>query len=45
MDKGEIDNKFVWLKLAGEGTYGVVYKAKHKVTEKIVAIKRIKLDK
>lgn len=28
----------------GEGTYGIVYKAKHKVTGEIVALKRIRLD-
>ena len=28
----------------GEGTYGVVYKAKDKVDGKIVALKRIRLD-
>ncbi|KAH7821278.1 putative CMGC/CDK protein kinase [Monocercomonoides exilis] len=29
---------------AGEGTYGVVYKARHKVTKEIVALKRIRLE-
>lgn len=28
----------------GEGTYGVVYKAKHKVTGEIVALKKIRLE-
>lgn len=29
----------------GEGTYGVVYKAKHIVTGKEIALKKIKLEK
>ena len=28
----------------GEGTYGVVYKSKHKVTGDIVALKKIRLS-
>lgn len=28
----------------GEGTYGVVYKAKHKKTGKLVAMKKIRLE-
>ena len=28
----------------GEGTYGVVYKAKNKLTGEVVALKRIRLD-
>ena len=28
----------------GEGTYGVVYKARDNVTKEIVAIKKIRLD-
>ena len=28
----------------GEGTYGVVYKAKHKKTGKFVAMKKIRLE-
>lgn len=37
-------DKYIKLEKIGEGTYGVVYKAKHKETGKIVALKRIKLD-
>ena len=28
----------------GEGTYGVVYKAKHRQSQNIVALKKIKLE-
>ncbi|CAG9856462.1 unnamed protein product [Phyllotreta striolata] len=38
-------DRFQKLSKAGEGTYGVVYKAKNKVTGKKVALKRIKLEK
>ncbi|XP_044261856.1 cyclin-dependent kinase 2-like [Tribolium madens] len=38
-------DKFIKLGTAGEGTYGIVYKAKNKVTGKSVALKRIKLEK
>ncbi|XP_014284991.1 cyclin-dependent kinase 3 [Halyomorpha halys] len=37
-------DKYVRLEKIGEGTYGIVYKAKHKETGQIVALKRIKLD-
>ncbi|XP_018334920.1 cyclin-dependent kinase 2-like [Agrilus planipennis] len=42
MDKLE---QFIKLEKAGEGTYGVVYKAKNKITGKFVALKKIKLEK
>ncbi|KAL3277345.1 hypothetical protein HHI36_012696 [Cryptolaemus montrouzieri] len=38
-------DRFIKLGTAGEGTYGVVYKAKNKLTGKNVALKRIKLEK
>ncbi|KAJ8957464.1 hypothetical protein NQ314_006541 [Rhamnusium bicolor] len=38
-------DRFIKLAKAGEGTYGVVYKAKNKLTGKNVALKRIKLEK
>lgn len=37
--------KFLKVKKAGEGTYGVVYKAKDKITGKFVALKKMKLEK
>nr|CAI5826257.1 unnamed protein product [Callosobruchus analis]CAI5858110.1 unnamed protein product [Callosobruchus analis] len=37
-------DRFIKLAKAGEGTYGVVYKAKNKLTGKNVALKRIKLE-
>lgn len=42
-DADKLD-KFIKLKKAGEGTYGVVYKAKDKITGKLVALKKIKLN-
>ena len=35
-------NKYQIISVVGEGSYGVVYKAKNKVTNEIVAIKRFK---
>ncbi|KAL1132710.1 hypothetical protein AAG570_010662 [Ranatra chinensis] len=37
-------DKYVKLEKIGEGTYGIVYKARHKTTGRIVALKRIRLD-
>ena len=40
----ECDQRFERLDKLGEGTYGVVYKAKDKQTEEIVALKKIRLE-
>lgn len=36
--------RYLKLKKIGEGTYGVVYKAKDRVSGEIVALKRIRLE-
>lgn len=38
-------DQFLRVDRAGEGTYGIVFKAKNKVTGKLVALKKIKLEK
>ena len=38
-----MDN-FVKIEKIGEGTYGVVYKAKDKLTNQLVALKKIRLE-
>jgi len=37
-------DKFQKIEKIGEGTYGVVYKARDSLTGKIVALKKIRLD-
>ncbi len=39
----KLDN-FERIESIGEGTYGVVFKAKNKTTKEMVALKKIKLD-
>ena len=36
--------EYVRIEKLGEGTYGVVYKAKNKKTGKLVAMKKIRLE-
>ncbi len=43
----QVDNdseKYQKISKIGEGTYGIVYKAKDKITNELVAIKSIRLD-
>jgi len=37
--------EFVWLNRIEEGTYGVVYRAKDRMADEIVALKRLKMEK
>ena len=37
-------SKFEKQEMIGEGTYGVVYKARDSVTKELVALKKIKLE-
>lgn len=39
-----IHDQYQTLEILGQGTYGVVYKAEHKITKKIVGLKRCRLD-
>lgn len=43
MWEGAMD-KYTKVSKLGEGTYGVVYKARNKDTGEVVALKRIRLD-
>ena len=40
---GKIED-YTKMEKLGEGTYGVVYKARHKTTGEIVALKKIRLE-
>ncbi|XP_031564784.1 cyclin-dependent kinase 11B-like [Actinia tenebrosa] len=40
-----VSEEFVWLNRIEEGTYGVVYRARDKRTNEIVALKRLKMEK
>ena len=42
-DNNKLD-EFQKLEKIGEGTYGVVYKAKDKITNQFVALKKIRLE-
>lgn len=40
----KIEDSFCKLEKIGEGSYGVVYKAKDKQTDALIALKKIRLD-
>ena len=42
-DRGQA-NLYTKIEKIGEGTYGVVYKARNKVTGQLVALKKIRLE-
>lgn len=44
MEDSQKLNDFQKLEKIGEGTYGVVYKARDKITEQYVALKKIRLE-
>ena len=37
-------NNYQRIEKVGEGTYGVVYKSKYKLTDQLVALKKIRLE-
>jgi len=39
-----MDESYQKIEKIGEGTYGIVYKAKDKHTNELVALKKIRLD-
>ena len=43
LDSKNLDN-YQRIEKVGEGTYGVVYKSKYKLTDQLVALKKIRLE-
>lgn len=39
-----IDETYNKIEKIGEGSYGIVYKAKHKTNDSLVALKKIRLN-
>ena len=44
VEQDPIDQRFHILETIGEGTYGMVYKAIDHTTNKVVALKKVKID-
>ena len=44
MEPEECDDRFERLTVSGQGTYGIVYEARERATNEVIALKKIRLD-